>query len=132
MTTVRWIKDNPVSDRLPFWTRANVGEVLPEPPSPLGWDVVWENGTLAGWRDCAVNRLGFDDDEISEARPEVSGLFGGYAYLNASANRVFGHRAPGMTASTIDDAYFGGHPDVPPVVIGDWWDSDRATETLEK
>ena len=70
-------------------------------------------------------------DELSQTRPEVSGLFGGYAYLNASLNRVFGYRAPGMTASTVDDIYFGDHPDVPPVVIGDWWDSPRATAELE-
>jgi rifampicin phosphotransferase len=129
--TTRWIADNPPSERFPFWTRANVGEVLPEPPSPLGWDLVWEDGVLAGWRDCAVNRLGFAENEISVVRPEVTGAFGGYAYLNATLNRVFGYRAPGMTASTVDDIYFGDHPDVPPVVIGDWWDSDVATARLE-
>jgi phosphohistidine swiveling domain-containing protein len=129
--STRWIKDNPPSDRLPFWTRANVGEVLPEPPSPLGWDIVWEHGTILGWRDCAVGRLGFAEDELSEVRPEVMGLFGGYAYLNASLNRVFGYRAPGLTASTVDDIYFGDHPDVPPVVVDDWWDSPRATAELE-
>ena len=129
--TTRWITDNPPSGRYPFWTRANVGEVLPEPPSPLGWDIVWEHGTLAGWRDCTVNRLGFAQDEVNEVRPEVVGCFGGYGYLNASINRVFGYRAPGMTASTIDDIYFGDHPDVPPVVIGDWWDSPSTTARLE-
>ena len=129
--SLRWIEDNPPSANFSFWTRANVGEVLPEPPSPLGWDIVWETGTLLGWRDCAINRLGFADEELSQTRPEVSGLFGGYAYLNASLNRVFGYRAPGMTASTVDDIYFGDHPDVPPVVIGDWWDSSRATAELE-
>lgn len=128
---MRWIANNPSSDRLPFWTRANVGEVLPEPASPLGWDIVWEHGSLPGWRDCCVNRLGFAQNEISEVRPEVVGCFGGYGYLNASANRVFGYRAPGMTASTVDEIYFGDHPDVPPVVIGDWWDSPPATEHLE-
>jgi pyruvate,water dikinase len=61
----------------------------------------------------------------------VTGAFGGYGYLNATVNRVFGYRAPGMTASTVDDIYFGDHPDVPPVVIGDWWDSEAATATLE-
>ena len=129
--TTRWIADNPASERYPFWTRANVGEVLPEPASPLGWDVVWENGTLAGWRDCMVDRLGFDEHEVSVIRPEVVGAFGGYGYLNATVNRVFGHRAPGMTASTIDDIYFGDHPDVPPVVISDWWDNEAATEKLQ-
>lgn len=132
MTEVRWIEDNEQSDRLPFWTRANVGEVLPDPPTPLGLDVVWEPGCLAGWRDCAVNRLHFKDHEISVQRPEVTGFFGGYSYLNASVNRVFGHRAPGLTASSIDDAYFGDHPDVPPIEIGDWWDDPEATAAIEQ
>lgn len=131
MTGLRWIADNPPSERLPFWTRANVGEVLPEPPSPLGWDLVWENGTIMGWRDCTVDRLGFAQDEVSQTRPEVTGLFGGYAYLNASINRVFGHRAPGMTASTVDDIYFGDHPGVPPVEVEPWWDSPATTAVLE-
>jgi pyruvate,water dikinase len=78
-----------------------------------------------------VNRLGFDEHEVSVTRPEVVGAFGGYGYLNATVNRVFGHRAPGMTATTIDDIYFGDHPDVPPVVIGDWWDNEAATQKLE-
>ena len=71
---VRWIEDNEPSERFPLWTRANVGEVLPEPPTPLGWDLVWENGTLPGWRDCAVKRIGVNPHELSEVRPEVCGL----------------------------------------------------------
>jgi len=126
----RWIENNQTSEKFPFWTRANVGEVLPRPPSPLGWDLVWENGVLPGWRDCGVQRLGFAEHEVSQTRPEVVGLFGGYAYLGATLNRVFGHRAPGLTASTIDDAYFGDHPDVPPITIHDWWDAPDTAEFL--
>lgn len=58
--TTRWIADNPRSERLPFWTRANVGEVLPEPPSPLGWDLVWEDGVLAG----ELRRLGLTGPSV--------------------------------------------------------------------
>ena len=126
----RWIENNQTSEKFPFWTRANVGEVLPRPPSPLGWALVWENGVLPGWRDCGVQRLGFAEHEVSQTRPEVVGLFGGYAYLGATLNRVFGHRAPGLTASTIDDAYFGDHPDVPPITIHDWWDAPDTAEFL--
>jgi len=126
----RWIEDNKPSVKFPLWTRANIGEVLPEPPSPLGWDLVWETGTLLGWRDCGVNRLGTPPEEVSEIRPEVSGLFGGYGFLNASAFRVFGERAPGMTAQEIDEAYFGDHPDVPPFVPEDWHVSPSATEGI--
>jgi len=45
---VRWIRENDVDPRYPFWTRANLNEVFPEPPSPLGWDLAWEGACLAG------------------------------------------------------------------------------------
>jgi len=130
MADVRWIKDNEASDKWPFWTRANVGEVLPEPPSPLGWDLVWENGTLKGWYDVAVNRLGYGDVGLSPERPEMAGLLGGYAYLNATGIRLFGIRTPGMSAEDMDLAYFGDHPDVPPYVAQDWHESAEGTAVL--
>jgi phosphohistidine swiveling domain-containing protein len=130
MTDIRWIADNELTEKWPFWTRANVGEVLPEPPSPLGWDFVWENGTLAGWYDCAIERLGYDDAGLSATRPEVAGLFGGYAYLCATGIRLFGVRTPGMTSDDIDAAYFGDHPDVPLYVHEAWHDSDAGTAKL--
>lgn len=130
MSELRWIEDNQLSERWPFWTRANVGEVLPEPPSPLGWDLVWENGTLAGWYDCSVDRLGYGDAGLSPTRPEVAGMFGGYAYLCATAIRLFGVRTPGMTTEDIDMAYFGDHPDVPPYVAEDWHESEAGSAVL--
>lgn len=130
MVEVRWIEDNQLNEKWPFWTRANVGEVLPEPPSPLGWDLVWENGTLKGWYDCAVHRLGYADVGLDEDRPQVAGLFGGYAYLCATNIRLFGVRTPGMDADAIDMAYFGDHPDVPAYVHEDWHDSDEGTAVL--
>ncbi len=128
---MRWIEDNVINDRWPFWTRANVGEVLPEPPSPLGWDLVWETGTLEGWRHCYVERLGMGPDELSPGRPEVVGMFGGYAYLGASAIRIWAERTPGMTADAIDQAYFGDHPDVPPYVAEPWHVRHETTTHME-
>jgi len=129
-TAPTWIEDSVITDRAKFWTRANVGEVLPEPPSPLAWDLVWEPGTMLGWRDCAVNRLGFGEDELSEHRPEVLGVFGGYAFLGADFIRVFGERTPGMSAAAMDLAYFGDHPDVPPFVSEPWHERAETTEAL--
>ncbi len=129
-TAPTWIEDSVITDRAKFWTRANVGEVLPEPPSPLAWDLVWELGTMLGWRDCAVNRLGFGEDELSEHRPEVLGVFGGYAFLGADFIRIFGERTPGMSAAAMDLAYFGDHPDVPPFVPEPWHERAETTETL--
>ena len=59
MSNVRWVPDQPYREKTPFLTRANAGEVLPAPPSPAGWDLVFANGgVIRGWHDCAVNRLG--------------------------------------------------------------------------
>ena len=115
---MRWIVENAFEPRYTFWTRANVSEVLPEPPSPLGWDVVWEGAAVAGWRDLFVQRLGMPDDELDPFRAEMIGIHGGYAYLGASLFRVWAGRTPGMTPTTIDEVYFGDHPDVPPYVRG--------------
>jgi rifampicin phosphotransferase len=129
MVDVRWIEDQPFREKTPFWTRANVGEVLPAPPSPAGWDLVFAHGgTVRGWRDCAVNRLGIGDDELDPDpdRMEWIGLLGGYGYLNATWLRVWGERTPGMSAAAIDAAYFGDHPDVP-VYKPEPWHTNAAT-----
>jgi pyruvate,water dikinase len=131
MSDLRWIVDSPVSERYPFWTRANVGEVLPDPPSPLVWDLAWDHGGLvAGWRDCAVNRLGIEEHEISIDRPEVVGTFGGYGYLGATLTRIWAERTPGMSASMIDAVYYGDHPDVPPYVPEPWHLNAHTTEVV--
>lgn len=119
-TGLRWIKDNDFDPRYQFWTRANVSEVLPDPPSPLGWDLVWEGAAVDGWRDLFIHRCGMGEDELSVERCEAIGIFGGYAYLGAALFRIWAGRTPGMTASTIDDVYFGDHPDVPPYVQEPW------------
>lgn len=133
MAEIRWIEDQPYYEKVPFLTRANVGEVIPEPPSPLGWDLVFANGgTIRGWRDCATQRLGIGDDELDPDpnRVEWIGLQGGYGYLNASWIRIWGERTPGMSAAAIDAAYFGDHPDVPAYVPEAWHQNPATTETM--
>lgn len=130
-TVSRWIADNELSQKFPFWTRANVGEVLPHPPSPLGWDLCWDNDAiLAGWYDCSTGRLGYGDVGLDPARPEVAGMFGGFGYLCATSIRLFGVRTPGMTSEAIDMAYFGDHPDVPQYVHEDWHDSEQGSAVI--
>ena len=130
--TKRWITENRVEPRYTFWTRANVGEVLPEPPSPLGWDLVWEGACVSGWRDLFIQRMGMAPDELDPFRAELVGIFGGYAYLGASVFRVWAGRTPGMTPTTIDEVYFGDHPDVPPYVAEDWHTNPRTTEIMSE
>jgi phosphohistidine swiveling domain-containing protein len=128
--TLRWIEDNVYDPKFGFWSRANVGEVLPDPPSPLGWDLVFEDGTVLGWRDCMVNRLGIDDSEVHRQRPEVIGVFGGYAYLGITLIRVWAARTPGFSPEAIDAAYLAGHPDIPPYVHEPWHDNPRTSEVM--
>ena len=127
----RWITDWPINPRFPLFTRANAGEVLPNPASPLGWGLVWEPAVLPGWRDSAeLDYQSVDPGELDAERPEVIGSFGGYLYINATSVRLFGVRGPGLTPEAIDTVYLGSHPDAPPYVAEDWHDNPAATERM--
>ena len=130
MVADRWITDWDISARYPLLTRANAGEVLPDPVSPLGWTLTW-TPILAGWRDSAVlDYCSVLEDEISVDTPEVVGQVGGYLYINGSSTRLFGVRGPGLTPEAIDAAYFGGHPDTPPYVPEPWHENAAITERM--
>lgn len=109
----RWITDSQRWDRLPYYTRANAGEVLPDPCSPLGWSLVFEEGLLKGWLRGFVEFGIYADGELPDDPPPVAGLFGGYFYLNLSHMRLMGLRM-GMTVEQFDAALLGSHPDAPP------------------
>ena len=84
----RWITDTEPSARFPLYTRANAGEVLPEPVSPLAWSLVWEPGVVMGWADTQVSVGTFDREDMDPVLPEVVGCFGGYLYINAAMARM--------------------------------------------
>ncbi len=110
----RWITDWEPSKRFPLYTRANSGEIMPKPCSPIGWDLVWGGGVSKGWAD-GCHRFGtFLPEETNPDQPDYVGCMGGYVYLNASLIRLVGERSPGMTHETMDVAFLGNHPDVPP------------------
>ena len=127
MSADRWITDYTVSRRYPVYTRANAGEVLPDPVSPLTATTTWV-ATNEGWRDAQINVGTCAPDEVDAT--EVTGIFGGYLYINASLARLFGVRGPDMTAEMIDFTYFGDHPDVPPYVAEDWHESPENTAKM--
>ena len=84
-----WIGRTSLSERFPIYTRANVGEVFPDPVTPLTLDVgiglaEW------GWRDALVRIGSMDYDEFDADEPVTLGVAGGYCYLNASVMRLFG------------------------------------------
>lgn len=123
----QWITDWTPSERFPLYTRANAGEIMPNPCSPLGWDLVWGTGGVAhGWAD-GCHRWGtFVPEETDPDEPDFVGCFGGYLYLNAALIRLVGVRTPGMSAEAMDAAFLGEHPDVPPYVPAD---GDERPET---
>ncbi len=102
MIEPEWQPESDFSSDLPVWTRALVGEMLPEVVSPLGWSMVWESCAALGWRDAMVRRMGFYEDDFTETTPETIGLIGGYGYLNASHLRVWAERSPDLTVDHID------------------------------
>ncbi|MFC8194022.1 PEP-utilizing enzyme [Streptomyces sp. NPDC057298] len=106
-----WITDWQRNERLPHYTRANAGETLPDPASPLGWTLVWGRG-LQGWRRGFVGFGIYREEEVAGPRPPFVGMFGGYFYLNLSHMRLFGIRM-GQTADQIDAAFVGQRSDTP-------------------
>ncbi len=116
-----WMVETELSERYPFYTRANVGEVFPDPVAPLTFSFGFHDGEKIGGAEKgfreAYYRIGvMTPDEVPADANVFLGVAGGYAYLNAAALRMLGHRAPGMTAQDIDDAFFGDAPGVPPFV----------------
>ena len=107
------------SERYPIWTRANVGEVFPDPVRMSTFDFAFQNDegiriSELGFRDAYVQMGAFDYDEFDPDNCVFLGVFGGYTYLNAAIGRVFGARAPGIDVDTVDRTFFGEQPGIPP------------------
>jgi pyruvate,water dikinase len=92
-----------------------VGEVFPDPVTPLTSDIGIPLAE-AGWRDAWVRLGAFDAAEFDPCGLEQLGITGGYCYLNASLNRLFGERAPGLSWQVMDAQLFGALPGIPPYV----------------
>lgn len=109
-----WVVGSNPSERFPLWTRANVGEVFPDPVAPLSFTLLMEQETEGGWRDALVKMGVFTHDEFAPGEMETLGIFGGYCYLNASVTRILGERSPGLSAQAMDDLFYGAQPGIPP------------------
>ena len=112
----RWITDTASSERFPIYTRGNADEVGPEPFSPLGWSLTWEQGACPGVADGWCSLGGFLPDEFDYPITETFGNWGGYLYNQVSVGRVFGVRAPGGSPDIVDESFFGKNPTIPPYV----------------
>jgi pyruvate,water dikinase len=100
---------------MPYYTRANAGETLPDPASPLGWTFAWEGGIVPGWvRGMELMGI-YREGQFPRERPAQLGMFGGYFYINLSHMRVMTLRLGGAPESA-DAAWVGSRTDVPPYV----------------
>ncbi len=109
------VTDTELSARFPIYTRANVGEVFPDPVTPSTRSpLLWESEL--GWRDAYVRMGAFDAAEFPDDAFTILGVAGGYCYLNASVMRLFGERAPGLSWKLIDEQFFGAQPGIPDYV----------------
>lgn len=110
-----YVTDTDLSDRFPIYTRANVGEVFPDPVTPLTSDTgLWR--AERGWRTAWARMGAFDPTEFPDDTFCQLGVVGGYCYLNASLIRLFGERAPGLSWQDMDAQFFGAQPGIPPYV----------------
>ncbi|MFM8553041.1 MAG: PEP-utilizing enzyme [Acidimicrobiales bacterium] len=113
MAKKHYVTDTDLSARFPIYTRANVGEVFPDPVTPLTSDTALWIAEL-GWRDAWVRMGAFEADEFPDDQFCQLGVVGGYCYLNASLIRLFGERAPGLSWQDMDAQFFGAQPGIPP------------------
>jgi phosphohistidine swiveling domain-containing protein len=101
------------SERFPIYTRGNAGEVYPFVYRPLSFSIAQHAGERAMRR--AILRSGLirpeELDDIPLSTGVGSGIFGGYAYLNLSIQRLIGARVPGGSALDADASFLGtGEP----------------------
>lgn len=109
-----WIQTDPVSKKYPLTSRANVGEVFPDPISPLNATAGFIHNLEPGWRDAFVKCGVWSHAQYDASVPRNTVLcLGGYLYLNMSLMRLFGVRVPGFTPEAVDAQYFGDMPGLP-------------------
>ncbi|MBK6317463.1 MAG: hypothetical protein IPF51_01600 [Dehalococcoidia bacterium] len=125
-----WIVGSNPSNRYPLWTRANVGEVFPDPVAPLTFTTFMEEQTEGAWRDALVQMGAFTHDEFAPGEMETLGVFGGYCYLNASVTRILGERGPGLSAQMMDDLFFGAQPGIPPYEVAAGDQNEERTDAI--
>jgi len=109
-----WILNDTPSKVFPLYSRANVGEVFPDPITPLNATAGFLANLEPGWRDAYVACQVWDHD-LYDATVEHNPLvcFGGYLFINMSLMRLVGVRVPGFSPEAVDLQYFGDMPGIP-------------------
>lgn len=108
-----WFTDHPPSTRFPHYTRANAGEVLATPASPLGQTLVFDQEILPAFQQGSWRMGVYEESDYRDGVPEMCGFFGSYFYINLSCVRMQAVRNPAITVEQLDVAICGD-VDVPP------------------
>lgn len=109
-----WPLMDQTSKLYPLYSRANVGEIFPDPITPLNASLGFQHCLEPGWRDAFVACGVWEHDLYDEAVAfNILPAFGSYLYINMSLMRLFGVRVPGMSAEAVDLQYFGDMPGIP-------------------
>ena len=108
-----WFTDHPPSTRFPHYTRANAGEVLPTPASPLGQTLAFDDAILPGFQLGSIRMGSYEAEDYRDGAPEMCGFFGGHFYVNLSCVRMQAVRNPAITVDQLDTAIFGTRDDTP-------------------
>src|SRR5205807_2520518 len=113
-TVASWILNDTPSKVFPLYSRANVGEVFPDPISPLNATTGFLANLEPGWR-AAYAACQVWDQDIYDSAVEHNPIacFGGYLFINMSLMRLFGVRVPGFSPEAVDFQYFGDMPGIP-------------------
>jgi pyruvate,water dikinase len=130
MSEPSWLVEEPHNPRYPFWTRAVVGEMVADPPSPLGWTMFWDPCISCGWREALVSRFGFDEEDLAGAHPPTVAAFGGHPYLNASMIRVLAHRMANLGVDQLESLITPGATPLPPYRHEPWHDPEPVTAKM--
>ena len=130
----RWLVEVDLDDTWDFYSRANFGEVIPDVVTPFwSWLIEWHGkpGPFEnGFRRGGIRFGTYDPAEFPPDRPIFVAVSGGYAYLNVTTGRIFGHRMPGMTPDQIDTAYFGDAPGLPEFEVQEGDDRPDLSEKM--
>ncbi len=110
---LRYLGTRP-STRFPVYTRANAGEVYPEVVWPLSFTTAFQAGSQ-GFEQSQLMAGILSERDIAGDPTALTGVFGGYAYLNLTAMRVTAARSPGVKIEDIDTVVVGPSAGVPHV-----------------
>lgn len=104
-----------LNERFPVYTRFNANDVLPDPITPLGADLIWNPHILPGFSNAYADMGAISVAEANvdlDAFPAAAFRYG-HMYVNVTTARLTGIRS-GLGWQAIDAQFFGSHPDAPP------------------